>query len=705
MMKTRAKQHDCRWPLAVARAIFSIILLLVSPTLAQDTPLTASVSHVGYRSRTASPSVVDITLQYTGSTVLTGRLRVQVVGLDPLAIITTSDIALIGKRDLRVMLPPLPPVVGQRNVDLMLSFETEGGTHQLGTHTLPVPDISTRGFVIAVCDPLASAIDRRFGPVAMSLALEKYRPDNTRPGNLRTVPAMIDPARMPTQPLVYCGYDIVLLTPESFAQLESAQLDALLAWTQAGGSVLVFTGSGAAFESKHLDFLSSLVAQDTALGAVRLSPEGKLILASGETPKLVTSCRSELGRAVIVFGDNVPDATPESEAWRSVVAWLWKMREEPTIRMAQRGTWGWRKASDIGSSPDPGPTFAPEERERYRDDPYERIEENPVAPRIAYDLSEIMEMLMPDDVTVMPFGFVVLLLLTFVVAIGPVDYFVLGWLKMRKWTWVSFPLVAIVFTWLTLQLANHYMGQTGKGKSLTMVDVGSRGQVLRSTTIQLQFSPREFTLTRELTGELFIPMNQVSWDYYGAYYDESESDYISAPLYAGNLPGKHTVTTLVRQWTPRMNRITSIARGEVALDIDWEAGRKLLGTRGADARSFRAAMLGGRQDEARVAVFAQGDVAVIDADTNAWLMPQGNRYRRHQYYDGPRSYEGGILSTLGGGSHRGFFEYVSHISPTGSDNLEDLNSYERDDKGRLVMVITRDDEGVTIYRRYFPRSD
>jgi hypothetical protein len=55
------------------------------------------------------------------------------------------------------------------------------------------------------------------------------------------------------------------------------------------------------------------------------------------------------------------------------------------------------------------------------------MERNPLQARAAFDVSSFTEMLMPEDVQVMPFGLVVLMLFAFVLLIGPVDYFVLGW--------------------------------------------------------------------------------------------------------------------------------------------------------------------------------------------------------------------------------------------------------------------------------------
>ncbi|MEX2213164.1 MAG: hypothetical protein WD768_03485 [Phycisphaeraceae bacterium] len=713
-MNTRTIQHGSDYrPGLIFWAVF-IFIAFAAPAFAED-KLTAQVANIGFRGRTASPAMVDITLDYTGSAVLTGQLHLIVVGLDVLADLVTGDIALVGKRQVRVMLPPIPPVVGQNMIDLELAFKSDGQVLDLGKHSLSIPELAERSFVVAVCDPLSTSIDRRFGPIATSLALELYRPENTKPGQLRTLPAMIDPTRMPTQPLGYCGYDIVLLTPESLPRLDAAQLDAILAWTQAGGSTLVITGSGAAFEDKHLDFLSALFLPGRQSRAVRLSPQGKLVFDDGRSPPAMVLARPELGRAVIVFGDDVPQEVWDKDKWRQAVAHLWKMRADATKQMINASTWGWRRAKDagqasVGNTPGESKLLnkSPVEGRRYASDLYEEVESNPLQAHAAFDVSSITEMLMPEDVRVMPFGLVVLMLFAFVVFIGPVDYFVLGWMKRRRLTWISFPLTAVLFTWITVQMANHYMGQTGKGKAIEVIDVGTRGQVLRTTMIDLQFSPREYTLERELNGELLVPVDAGRRRGYGRrYYDEDRSSGLP-PVYVGSMPGKHAVITVVRQWSPRMFRISSIGGDEPAMKFDWAGAHDAVWQRQPDPQAIRTALLADIRANAKVIVYGGAGAIAADTDIDAMISSAGrydNGYGAPRLYEpksGPPRLDVAGLEKFAGMDSRGLFQYVSQISPTGSDNFEDLSMYDaEDEKCRLVLLLLRDGNQITLYRRLY----
>ena len=47
----------------------------------------------------------------------------------------------------------------------------------------------------------------------------------------------MSPERLPTEPLGYCGFDLLLLFDEGFSSLRERQLLAILDWVDAGGSV------------------------------------------------------------------------------------------------------------------------------------------------------------------------------------------------------------------------------------------------------------------------------------------------------------------------------------------------------------------------------------------------------------------------------------------------------------------------------------
>src|SRR2546429_987 len=59
---------------------------------------------------------------------------------------------------------------------------------------------------------------------------------------------------------------------------------------------------------------------------------------------------------------------------------------------------------------------------------------------------DLVPSLMPKHVRLVPTGIIVVMFVLFLLAIGPLDYFGLGWLKRRSYTWFTFPAATIGFT-------------------------------------------------------------------------------------------------------------------------------------------------------------------------------------------------------------------------------------------------------------------
>ena len=72
-------------------------------------------------------------------------------------------------------------------------------------------------------------------------------------------------------------------------------------------------------------------------------------------------------------------------------------------------------------------------------------------------------------------------------SIGPVDYFVLGLLRMRRLTWILFPLVTIAFAVFTLFLSRWYLGTNDSRQAIEINDIVKGGTTARRTRIELLF--------------------------------------------------------------------------------------------------------------------------------------------------------------------------------------------------------------------------
>ena len=120
--------------------------------------------------------------------------------------------------------------------------------------------------------------------------------------------------------------------------------------------------------------------------------------------------------------------------------------------------------------------------------------------------ADLMSLLMPRTVRLIPFSALLGLLVLFLLIIGPADYFVLGFLRRRRLTWVLFPATSIAFTVATVLMANHYLGLRDQRRSLIVVDLAQDGTALRWNRYELIFTARDKQSVTELKDALWTPL-------------------------------------------------------------------------------------------------------------------------------------------------------------------------------------------------------
>jgi hypothetical protein len=94
-------------------------------------------------------------------------------------------------------------------------------------------------------------------------------------------------------------------------------------------------------------------------------------------------------------------------------------------------------------------------------------------------------------VGLVPFWTVVALVIVYLLAIGPGDYFLLGrFLRRRQWTWVTFPLIVVLVAAGALALAWAIKGDRVRVNQVDLVDVDAVSGRVRGTTWANVFSPK-----------------------------------------------------------------------------------------------------------------------------------------------------------------------------------------------------------------------
>ena len=294
---------------------------------------------------------------------------------------------------------------------------------------------------------------------------------------------------------------MVVLTAEAFKQAGERQLQALARWVKGGGSACVFVGGG--LQPHHIEFLNQL-AEATSGGPTFLSDDAGNLLPAR---KDILSLRSGLGRSVIVPEDIVADMNTNAPACRKAAAFLWKVRSSQMQAIVDSGHWetpanpsmGYNSFSRVPQPvPRPVPRVIPNGRQ------FAGPQSFSVQPT---DLgAELMNLLMPRTVRLIPFSALLGLLGLFLLIIGPADYFVLGFLRRRRLTWVLFPATSIAFTVATVLMANHYLGLRDQRRSLIVVDLAQDGTALRWNRYELIFTARDKKSVTELKDALWAPL-------------------------------------------------------------------------------------------------------------------------------------------------------------------------------------------------------
>jgi hypothetical protein len=230
--------------------------------------------------------------------------------------------------------------------------------------------------------------------------------------------------------------------------------------------------------------------------------------------------RPGIGRLVIARATPGSEAEPTAPEWIRVAPFLAKARTAPTEAMPLQ--------------------------------PWQRD-------RVSAVQSTLFQHL-PQKSRMIPLPAIAAILGAFVLAIGPGEWLILGRLRGRRWTWVTFPLLAVGFTFIGIRTAEFYLGRNDKSATLIITDVGRDGRVVRENRFELRLAGRDKIAELEMQQML------------GAVCESSEASYNPAslsPLYEGQIPGRYTMKLQLRQWKPVLIRTMTLGPGSTPLDINW----------------------------------------------------------------------------------------------------------------------------------------
>lgn len=678
-------QARCGWS---AGRMLGLALWLVWPLAAMAaSPLRMEFVPQLTRSRTAAPVPVTVRLSWDAARLLEGRLEMEFRdGNRILARYRSMDMALTtGEQQFRLLLPPLP-TAAEAQVQVRLWFV--GANERIGpqTQVMNVPWSAERALAVAVCSARETAVPR-LHQLEQSLRLERFLPPSESPAlqrPLTTSVARLMPDALPANPLAYCAYDIVVLDSGVLGGLGERQREALRRWVEAGGSLCVFAGEK--LNAEQCDYLNSLAAGTRRFS---LSPDGRLL--DRDTVRL----RPGLGRCVVVTQPFAMDTDPLTAAWRAEVGFMWKLRVNVAAALARDG-----KLDPVALAAEAdGLTHYPSslghlQRERVY---LQQQRRNYMTGYGAQPLAaggELMQGLMPRNVRLIPLSALFGILLLFVLLIGPVDWWVLGWVKRRRYTWVLFPCVTAAVTAATIAMANHYMGQGDQHRALIVVDIGPKGAVLRQDRYELSFTGRDRRVTAAQQQALWSRVERsatADTGYYNPYNAGARYPGAARPSgsgggddevseFDGTLPLRYQVSYGMRQWEPRLSRSLSLEGTAPKAPFSWDRVDERL--RAGQGKELIHELQENSRGVMDVTVFRGGRP----------VQPLGSRCLS----------EAVLTNICAPTPPRGLFVLAAQLSPTGGGNFEDLQLLDSSDPDQWLVVATvTSGEDIVVYRRLY----
>jgi hypothetical protein len=740
---------------ALKFSLLVLVLLAALPAAPAEepekvAPLTGKVELRFLRSRSGAPIPVVWELDWNEQAILEGYLDYEVEnGNQALGRFRLSDLVLSpGKNVFNAMLPTFTIYSNSVPVTVRARFISGKRSFDLDEQSLRVPNLFAQWFNIGI----VSSATRKSSPEELRLLdamhWERFLPKDTLDAST-TASMDLDTASLPNEPLALCNFDVIILRAPALVELRDDQADALKKWVNAGGSVCLVAGGG--LNPRHAALINGLLDESSTHEAFVVNSRG-FLAPGGEFAGEIVSARKGLGRVVVLREALWETLKPDAKEWLAATEFLMKIRRRRIDGQAQGSNMPWTAAlSALGLSvPPPGapqPNVSPKGRGGKTGNPRTPIVPNPnvqtvpgrnsrvgpagqltanqlAAMRMQYDpsalrsglspapfaaMSGLYQVLMPKDVQMVPLGLIALILAAYVVAIGPIDYFLLGLLRMRRFTWILFPVVTIAFAGFTLWLSRWYLGTNDSRQGIEICDVVKGGTTARRTRIELVFFSRERDLGTEIQNGAFSQVGVGATEFPRmAFSATNDMSGANRATYVGRIPGRYVVEQSVPQWTPIVNRFfwidpkpvpsekTQSSNPEARFDWDDPGDPTTANGRAALAARIRNAFGGNVCAE----VYRNsGELEAVPIINSFGFL----RKPRLPANSSEIQYGlGDVVRELSVREPRKLFSIASQIAPSGSPELEDLAILDGSDPGQSLLVITVDTgSDILIYRRLY----
>lgn len=747
--------------------LLALALLFISmpfsSAVAQKPPVRMQMETMSIRGRSGGALPVLIKLEHEGNQLLEGDLLLTIyqseqTASDILANLRYEGIVLQGTDYFMKVI--LPPVAHSWNQQYLITawFETSDGRrislsldedNPNEPRELLTPSPYVRTSLVCACSgqvdyqtpsknlnflnrmlslgnyaPGASSANQNSDYGSAAASLQPFDSAN----EIRYYAAAWDVLNLPENPLHLTCFDVVLLADRALGRLEASQLDALTAWVDAGGSLCILADKQP-LKSIHEMFLKTLFEspEDPSFRISRTA-SGQMEILS-ESQDTFFNRRHGLGAvSLIPAADKLEQEFTEKDKGQ-LVGHLWNVRHNSSILkgepwfgkdvvewMKQQG-YTLRKVGNrwyVNGVDEYGSRIS--DSFRSLDDIAEVFQlDQDLSPQQNLLTSAANTALMPDGVSMVPAWVIATLLIAYIAAIGPLDYWLLGLLKARKLTWVLFPVVTAVFTGLTIMIAHAYMSSTETGGQVSIIDVVDDGRLVRETCLQMNFYGASTTINSKHKQTFYVPAAMSETAYVGLSNDPLPSTGKKVINLSGRFPQNYQSEVSLSQWDPFLTR-TFRLQPEVDRipEITWTDADLVTSAQGRQKLATQLNNWETQNDLLTVdaIIMHQSQIHRIRSDRPTQIFDPSitRRVELRAEWDMYGQEPNWQTSSLGFGLVEAsaalpaadYFRIVSQVAPTGDASLEDLPMIDLTDPDQWLLIIAvKEGNQTRVFRKLY----
>ncbi|MEZ6049094.1 MAG: hypothetical protein R3C11_26670 [Planctomycetaceae bacterium] len=538
------------------------------------------------RSRAGAPLPVDLKIYNNDKQLFTGELIIEASEQGSKFFTLRKQMTLVeGEQSTHLVLPLqlCQPVTGQ--VDLQLYFETDEYLFNLREHTVVAAYMGSCIFSVGCCirdknkfimDTLVA--DQRAIVLEDWLTFKDIIPvqyvseEGTAAGepHFRTVFSDIEHQSIPEQALSLTCLDMLVLWPETLNELNNRQLEAIEQWVKAGGGLLIF--SPPQLSSDHVAFLNRVGGDDGSQSLFFADLEQQLQwdeeLTKGN-PYLLN--HHGLGRVAIIKQDLLEQQKAHQEALLNTYLFLWRVKKNVADVLLEKDAYqleaeATERNQYYSRNYDFMQSQLSEEESEYTSE--ERIRqmmvnlyvENPprrwLGQEVWLNNDTIWQKLLPDGFQVIPPYFIMSIMIGYLLLVGPGDYYILGKYFKRKWTWITFPVITLLFTYFTIESINAHMKIENPERKMIVTDIGDEGEVLKQTVCSCILSPSQMekreTWNQQLVSPIDMSNGRFMANQFSSYRNSNQGLNTSTPTYEGSLTGEYDLVYNLQKWDPQI---------------------------------------------------------------------------------------------------------------------------------------------------------